>query len=233
MNAPNPNAAACYFFIDLDGTLEDSRADMTAAARRVRARFGLPVWEDERLTPNVNRGMTELYLACFSDFVSAQAAHGVSQTDALERVRLAYEADYGAHIADETRLYEGMKDTIEDLAARGKVICVTNKPEALSRRLLAALGIAASFTDVMGGDSCAECKPSCLPLQIAAERHGFDPARDAAYMIGDSAGDVRCGRAFGAKVIWCAYGYASTPGPEEPDFTAHKPMEILACVGRA
>jgi phosphoglycolate phosphatase len=215
-----------FFFSDLDGTLEDSREDMTRAAQRVRAHFGLPAWPDDRITPNVNRGMTELYLACFTDLLEAESTRGVPQAETLERIRLAYEADYLAHVADHTRLYEGMAETLRQLSERGKVIVITNKPEKISRALLDALGVGSFITDVMGGDSCAETKPSPLPLRIAAARHGYVEGRDDAYMMGDTLADIRCGRAFGAKTIWCAYGYLTSTGDERPDFTATSPREI-------
>jgi phosphoglycolate phosphatase-like HAD superfamily hydrolase len=46
--------------LDLDGTLEDSRDDMVAAARRVRASRGLPALEDSQLRPFVNAGKEQL-----------------------------------------------------------------------------------------------------------------------------------------------------------------------------
>ncbi len=46
--------------IDLDGTLEDSRADMVAAARKVRSALGLPVRADAQLAPWENAGMDRL-----------------------------------------------------------------------------------------------------------------------------------------------------------------------------
>jgi phosphoglycolate phosphatase len=226
------NAAQRLFvFTDLDGTLEDSRDDMTAAARRVRAAFGLPTWEDARLTPHVNRGMRELYLACFADFLEAEAAKGEEKETTLERIRVAYEADYLAHVADATTLYPGMGETLAGLAERGAtLVVVTNKPERISRALLEAMGVMRFIADVMGGDSCPETKPSALPLRIAAERHGFVAGRDAAFMMGDTAADMACGKAFGARTIWCAYGYLATRPEPLPDFTADKPSDILALI---
>ena len=222
-----------FFFTDLDGTLEDSRADMTAAAQRVRAALGLPAWPDGKIMPNVNKWMRELYLACFADHLAAQTARGTGEETTLESLRVAYEADYLTHIADQTRLYAGMAETLALLAARGKVIVITNKPEHLSRALLEALGIAKLVTDVMGGDSCPETKPSALPLRLAAARHGWVEGRDKAFMMGDTLADMTCGKAFGARTIWCAYGYLSAPPSVTPDFTAQAPWDILAIVDAA
>ena len=206
--------------LDLDGTLEDSRDDMVAAARRVRAGFGLPVRPDEKLRPFVNAGMEQLYRACFDDFVT-----GAEEAARLCAVQQAYEADYYAHVADHTRLYDGIDAALRELATLGTLACITNKPERISRRLLEVLGVGALFATVIGGDTCAESKPSPLMLQTAAAHTGFDPARGQAFMIGDTTADLKLGRAYGAATIWCAWGYLNTPG-EAPDRQVRVPGEL-------
>ncbi|MDC0719770.1 HAD family hydrolase [Nannocystis bainbridge] len=201
--------------LDLDGTLEDSRDDMVAAVLRVRAGFGLSERPGAEFLPHVNAGMDHLYRQCFADYVGADGA--------LDEVRAAYEADYLAHIADATRLYPGMGDALVELAALGSLACVTNKPERLSAALLEALGVGRLFSAVIGGDTCPECKPSPRVLVEASRRVGRS---GAALMIGDSAADVKCGRAFGATTIWCAWGYAAEPGAEPPDHRAAAPHEL-------
>ena len=212
--------------IDLDGTLEDSRADMVAAARKVRAALGLPVRADAQLAPWVNAGMDRLYRACFDDYLAAG-----DEGTRYAAVREAYEAEYLAHVADETRLYAGIAAALEQLAKLGSLACVTNKPERISIALLDALGVGRLFGAVIGGDTCTEAKPSPLMLAAAAERCGFDRARGQAFMIGDTAGDIQLGRAYGATTIWCAWGYAAEPG-DVPDFRVSEPGELAAMVGR-
>lgn len=206
--------------LDLDGTLEDSRADMVAATQRVRAGFGLPAREDAALLPFVNGGMDALYRACFDDYLGSdpsEARMGV--------VREAYEADYLAHVAVETRLYAGIDSALVELAGLGALACVTNKPERISKRLLEALGVGSLFRAVVGGDSCVRAKPDKIMLETAAERCGFDRARGSAFMIGDTDADIRLGRAYGAHSVWCAWGYVAAPA-EVPDRVARDPAEL-------
>ena len=206
--------------IDLDGTLEDSRDDMTAVARRVRSRFHLPARDDAELRPWVNAGMDRLYRACFDDYLAAGEI-----VARLEQVRVAYEADYHENIAVKTRLYDGIEAAVAELARLGALCCITNKPEKLSRRLLEALGIARHFVAVVGGDSCPRAKPDPIMLRAAAERAGFDPARGRAFMIGDTDGDVELARGFGATSVWCAWGYVTEPGLP-PDHVARSPRAL-------
>lgn len=188
--------------LDLDGTLEDSRDDMTAAARRVRAQLGLPERDDSALRPWVNGGMDQLYAKCFDDFIAGNA-------DRVVEVREAYEADYMANVAVATRLYDGVDTALRELARLGQLACVTNKPEGISRHLLDRLGVGALFGTVVGGDSCAQAKPHPMMLSAACERLGLDPRGSRAVMIGDTAADMQLARSFGAKGIWVKWGYVA------------------------
>ncbi len=214
--------------LDLDGTLEDSRDDMVAAAARVRAQLELPARQPAALHPFVNGGMDQLYRACFDDYL-ARAGNG-----GIERVRLAYEADYLANVAVATQLYDGIAAALAELAKLGTLACITNKPERISRRLLDELGVGALFHTVVGGDSCTHAKPHPMMLQAAADSCGFDRARDQVFMIGDTAADMQLASSFGATGIWCAWGYVAQldASAAQPAFTAQHPSELPAMISR-
>ncbi len=208
--------------MDLDGTLEDSRVDMVAAVNRVRATFDLAPRSHAQLAPHVNRGMAHLYAVCFDDHL---AAGGDPQ-----QLKLRYEADYGAHIDDNTELYEGMGEALAELASMATLAIVTNKPESLSHLLLAALGVRHRFEIVIGGDTCEEAKPTATPLLHAIASVGSHP--DATVMIGDSPGDIACAKAAQTAVLWCAFGYKDAPGPHAPDAIAQHPEELPKLVAK-
>jgi len=210
--------------LDLDGTLEDSRDDMTAAARRVRAQLGLPARDDAELRPWVNGGMDQLYAKCFDDFIEGQSQRA-------ETVRQAYEADYMANVAVATKLYNGIAPALAELRRLGQLACVTNKPERISRHLLDQLGVGALFGTVIGGDSCAQAKPHPMMLSAACERLGFDPRAGRVLMIGDTAADMQLARSFGATGIWVAWGYvAAIDAPR--DHEARTPGELRGLIER-
>lgn len=212
--------------LDLDGTLEDSRDDMVAAVQMVRRELKLPPRVDEDFRPHVNRGMEHLYRACFEEVLWGRNAD--SAAEALASVALAYTEAYGANIAETTRLYDGVAPALHALSLMAPLALVTNKPEGLSIKLLAALGIADDFAAVIGGDTLSVRKPDPAVLDAALARTGGAPA----VMIGDSAGDIRCARAHGTPVIWCAWGYADDPGPVKPDAIADHPSALPEIVER-
>ncbi|MEE2756866.1 MAG: HAD-IA family hydrolase [Myxococcota bacterium] len=199
---------------DLDGTLEDSRDDMVSAIHRVRRRFGLGDRSDKNFRDHVNRGMGHLYAECFSELL----AQGK-----LDDVRAAYTEDYGARIAEKTRLYDGMTETLLALKQQFSLAVVTNKPERLSNMLLDALGVLEHFDAVIGGDTASRPKPAAAPLEEAVRRANIS---GRVIMVGDSAGDIACARAYGCPVIWCEWGYAATFGAVDPDRVAKSPMQL-------
>jgi phosphoglycolate phosphatase len=210
-----------FFFIDLDGTLEDSKQDMTQAVSQVRQALHLSPIDVPHIEKNITRGMDELYKNCFGDYLE----HHFTQR--YEEVKRLYEDEYLKNCCIHTACYEGIPDAIEYLSKQGKVIVVTNKPEHISRELLKRLGLMPFIADVMGGDSCEEIKPHPLLLQIMAQKHRYQPEQgDVAYMIGDTATDVLLGQRFGIQTVWCQWGYAKSIEPHMTDFTIQRPAQL-------
>ena len=90
--------------------------------------------------------------------------------------------------------------------ARGlRLACLTNKPTAFTRPLLAAKGLDGFFDHVFGGDAFERKKPDPLPLIKACEALGTRP--DRTLMVGDSSNDARAARAAGCSVVLVTYGY--------------------------
>jgi len=119
----------------------------------------------------------------------------------------AFEHCYGAHLFVSGCVYPGVHETLQTLGSAGLTLgCVTNKPEALARDLLAQAGIAPLLDFVHGGDTFETGKPEPEPLTRAAERFGIAPRE--AVMIGDSVNDFEAAHAAGFDFIFAAYGYA-------------------------
>ncbi|MEE2787941.1 MAG: HAD-IA family hydrolase [Myxococcota bacterium] len=206
--------------LDLDGTLEDSRQDMVESIIRVRQDLNLPHRPAGDFIDHVNRGMAHLYQVGFEEIYRDNPVDDLK----LAEVRRRYCEDYEAHIAHHTRLYDGMADALSELGTLATLAVVTNKPEHLSRVLLRRLGVEASFHAIIGGDTCSMGKPSPLPLTEAARRCEASQV----IMVGDSIGDIRCARAFGCPVIWCAWGYNGSYGADMPDRIINHPNQLVA-----
>jgi phosphoglycolate phosphatase len=133
------------------------------------------------------------------------------------------------HIADKTRLYPGIAETLHELNARGtKMAVISNKNEDLSSLILQKLGIHDLFESICGGDTYPERKPSPLPLLYEADKLGIAPYE--CVMAGDSINDILAGQQANIASIACRWGYGSDEELSGADAFAYTPQELLALV---
>jgi phosphoglycolate phosphatase len=184
--------------IDLDGTLVDTIGDFEVALARTLAELGLPAVDRAFIERTVGKGSEHLIRTTLAHAGGAPALYD----DAWAHYQRHYQAINGQHAP----VYPGAAEGLLRLRAAGlRLACLTNKPLAFARQLLAAKGLSGHFEHCFGGDSFARKKPDPLPLLKACEALGSAPART--LMVGDSRNDVQAARAAGCPVLLVRYGY--------------------------
>jgi phosphoglycolate phosphatase len=189
---------------DLDGTLAETAGDLISTLNVILTHEGLRKLPVEEARPMIGAGMRTLIKRGFS-------ADGVALSDArLEDLFLKFLAHYEDHIADETRLYPGVIEALDQFEAAGWGFAVcTNKLEQTSVRLLTALGVADRFAAICGQNTFAVCKPNGDALRLTIERAGGEVQR--AIMVGDSKTDIDTARNAGIPVVAMTFGYTDAP----------------------
>ena len=183
---------------DLDGTLIDSARDLAASVNRALHKSSLPERPGDEVARFIGQGARRLV---------ERAAPAGSPPGVVDGLLAAFLEDYALHLLDTTVLYPGVAEL---LAGPPELKAVaTNKPGALSRRILAGLGVAARFVTVVGGDE-APRKPAPDMIERILQSTGV-PATRAAF-IGDSAIDVQTARAAGVAALAVGWGLG---GPDE------------------
>jgi phosphoglycolate phosphatase len=189
---------------DLDGTLVETHVDLIGTLNRMLVRHGLPEAPMESASMLIGGGARALLE---HGFELAGASWDEARAPALFD---AFIADYVEHIADHSRPFDGVVETLERLAARGAILCVaTNKRTDLSLRLLDRLDLTRHFAVVAGPDRVSARKPSGAHLTEAVRLAGGDPAR--AVMVGDGAPDTAAARDAGMPCVVAAFGYSLIP----------------------
>jgi phosphoglycolate phosphatase len=193
-------AAVQACLVDLDGTLVDTLGDFTEAVNRTLAELSLPPQTPAQVESGVGRGSEHLVRTVLS-------GAGVPEPDLSTPEALAvYQRHYGQVNGQFSAVYPGVVQGLAALRARGlPLVCLTNKPVAYARELLALKGLAGYFVQVYGGDSFAEKKPSPVPLLGACAALGLAP--HTVLMVGDSLNDAQAARAAGCPVVLVTYGY--------------------------
>ncbi|MFZ3121265.1 MAG: phosphoglycolate phosphatase [Variovorax sp.] len=184
--------------VDLDGTLVDTLGDFVAALHAMLADLGLPMVDAAAVGRMVGKGSEHLIHAVL---------HHVGAPDTLYAQAYArYQHHYLGINGRYSAVYAGAFAGLQAMRERGwRLACLTNKPTAFARPLLAAKGLDGFFEVVFGGDAFARKKPDPLPLRKTCEALGTLPART--LMVGDSSNDAQAARAAGCPVVLVSYGY--------------------------
>lgn len=178
---------------DLDGTLADTRADLTDAVNNALERLALPPLSMEQVCQYVGDGVYTLL----------SRALGPEHGNVIDQGVRFFREYYAVHLLDQTRLYPGVRETLEHFRGKRKAI-VTNKPLDFTVRILKGLEIDAHFELVVGGDSTVERKPHPEPARKVLSATGVE-ARLAA-MVGDSPADIEMAKQAGIYSVGVTYG---------------------------
>jgi len=199
--------------VDLDGTMVDTLGDFEVALNRTLADLDLPPVTRTLVERTVGKGSEHLIRSVLTHQLALPEVSGLANVCASRSVDTLYEPAWqryqhhyrqinGAHSA----VYPGVDQGLQDLRDAGLALaCLTNKPLAFARELLAAKGLAGHFGLVFGGDSFERKKPDPLPLLKTCEALGS--AVHETLMVGDSSNDAQAGHAAGCGVVLVTYGY--------------------------
>lgn len=182
---------------DLDGTLIDSKLDLVNAVNAMLVHMGMEPLPNETVSSYVGNGAPVL----------VRKALGPSASDADVSYGLDYFLNsYREHMLEYTHLYPGVREGLERLRAQGTAMAVlTNKPVRFSRAIIDGLDVADYFFQVYGGNSFDTKKPDPIGAQKLIEESGH--ALESAWMVGDSAVDIRTARNAGIGAVGVSYGF--------------------------
>jgi phosphoglycolate phosphatase len=206
IDRPGPLGGATIVF-DLDGTLVETAPDLMGTLNVLLEREGIAPLPLSKARSLIGAGAKALLARGFA--VAGQP---------LEEPRLSalfedFIAHYLAHIADESRPFEGVIAAMDLLEAQGARLAVcTNKRTDLSLALLDALGLTERFAAVVGGDAAPAQKPDPRHLVTTIERAGGRV--DRAVMVGDSASDARAAQSAGVPLVLVSFGYTDVPAQD-------------------
>lgn len=189
---------------DLDGTLVETAPDLVHATNHALSLCRLEPVDAEEIRPFISFGARAM-------IKKGLEVHGHDvPADEFETLFSRFLAYYADNIAVGSHAFPGLEECLERLSRAGARLAVcTNKQEALSRKLLDALGLSKRFAALAGRDTFPVCKPHPDHLRGAIRLAGGDPQR--AVMVGDSDVDIATAKAAGIPIIAVTFGYTDVP----------------------
>jgi phosphoglycolate phosphatase len=195
---------------DLDGTLIDSRLDLANAVNATRAEMGKPPLEHSRVYSYVGNGAPVL--------IRKAMGPDVPEAD-VQRALEFFLAYYRDHAVDATRLYPGVRESLERLHAAGMQLAVlTNKPVRISEVIMNYFDLGPMLFRIYGGNSFERKKPD--PIGIDTLRAEAGATAEQTWMVGDSIVDMQTARNAGVKSCGVTYGF-------QPETLQECPPDLL------
>ena len=209
---------------DLDGTLVDTAPDLIGALNHVLTLHGRPA-----LAPEMVRKVVGFGAAATIERGTALTG-GIPPAEIRAKMLDQFLGYYADHIADFSRPFDGAEDCLKRLREAGFILGLcTNKPEALSHKLLRALNLDHYFSSLLGGDTLAVRKPDPTHVIETIRRAGGQTP--FGVMIGDSSADIDAARSANIASIAVSFGYSDRPVADlNPNRIIHHFDELDAAV---
>ncbi len=184
-----------YYFMDLDGTVTDSKEGITKSVAYALRRFGISVDNLDTLEVFIGPPLADSFREYYG-FDEEQAAAAVE----------AYREYFRAQGIFENVLYDGMRELLEHVTERGvKVVLATSKPEPFAKQILEYFDLLKYFSFVAGSTLDGKRSRKGDVIRYALESIGIAPQE--AVMIGDRKHDVIGAKENKMKSVGVLYGY--------------------------
>ena len=184
---------ATYLF-DMDGTLLNTLADLTAAVNHTLEQYGYPRRTIEQVRKGLGNGAVKL--------MAAMLPQG-EETPGFADIMRDYRAWYQAHACVETCPYPGVPEMLKRLRQRGcKVAIVSNKPHGAACELAERF-----FPGVPTFGERPETPRKPAPDMVFHALAALGAGKENAVYVGDSEVDVQTARNAGLPVIGVAWGF--------------------------
>ena len=186
MNEQGFNAKG--IFLDLDGTIVDSKAAYTEAAKIAFQKMGQKRPETKiafEIPRRLEQGLT------ISDLIEGDPDKFLS----------TYLRAYYSIVGAKTKLLPNVSGTLETLSSKTKLALITMRhvPKQVIIKELECFGISKYFTHIVTALNTTKPKPS--PEALYACVKALDVEICECIIAGDSVNDVRAGKAAGAKTV--------------------------------
>lgn len=184
---------------DLDGTLADTLPTLTESMNSVLAEFSFPLVDNAKVCASLGDGMLILCRRCLpAEYYNDESVYNPF----LAKYKEAYARNY----LDVDAPYEGLREVIGELKARGYTVAsLSNKPHRYTVDIVEKLFGKSYFADICGMIEGVPTKPDPTAFLDIAKNLGF--SAEGTVMIGDSQPDINVAAAAGSSCVAVSWGY--------------------------
>ena len=203
---------------DFDGTITDSKHDIAGAQLWVLEQLGITAYAKEDLFPHIGKTLEETFRVFLPPTLY----------DRIPEAAEMYAEYYRPRALATTKLFPGVKETLEILCSHGKRLAIasTKRGEGI-KRATDHFGITAHFVQLQGSEGLP-FKPDPFIINKIVDDQCW--RKDATLMVGDTDKDILAAK--NAGVATCAVTYGSLTREEleklSPDYILDSFPALLA-----
>lgn len=187
-----------YIFFDLDGTLTDSKEGIVNSICYALERYNIKVEERSMLYSFLGPPLKDSFMKYF----------GFEPEKANEAVAV-YREYFSVKGLFENKVYEGIKELLEELKAGGRTLAVaTSKPELFTNRILEHFNLREYFDFVAGATMDENRTKKGDIIKYALESMNIHD-KSQVIMVGDRHHDIDGAYENSLESIGVLYGYGS------------------------
>ncbi|MDD3476539.1 MAG: HAD family hydrolase [Sulfurimonas sp.] len=202
---------------DMDGTLLDSKKDITSSINYVR-----------KMNHNLSEVSEEYVVKAINMEVRTLSKLFYDTPLYEDRDRELFESHYENECTKNVYLYDGVEDMLEELVSKDiKISVATNAPTQFALRMLEHLRVKKLFDVIIGADMVKNSKPSPEMLEYILKYYRFDKNSHKAWMVGDNTKDILSAHAAGIEPIFVTWGFTAI---STQSVVAKEPKEVLEIV---
>ena len=205
---------------DLDGTLMDTLEDLANAVNETLRKNGYPVRTIQEIRRIVGNGLRQTITLALPESVDKQE---------IERLLPEFAAYYQAHCQIKTKPYDGIKDVLKELCARGyKLAIVSNKRDEAVKTLNEEC-FREYVKIAIGENESAGVRKKPAPDTVYQALQELGSKKERAIYVGDSEVDKMTADNAGLPCISVDWGFREHEELEKlsPDYLISRPEELL------
>ncbi|WP_026394039.1 HAD family hydrolase [Acetobacterium malicum] len=188
-----------HLIFDLDGTLVDTSPDIVAAVQYLIKKYGLPEKTDASIQSCIGGGARNVLLKSLGE-------ERESLIDA--EILPLFVAYYTSNCAVHSRLYEGVREILEQYREAGKKLSVaTFKIRSATMNIFERFALTPYFDVIITADDVKNPKPAPDCIDAIINHYGAEKADF--ILIGDTRTDYLTATNAGIDVCGVTYGYNS------------------------
>ena len=202
---------------DMDGTLVDSKKDITITINYIRKlRYNLEPVSEELVVEAINMHERNLPYIFYG-------TKNYEQKD-----KELFEQHYIKQCTQNSYLYDDVKEMLQTLYDSSiKLSVATNASSMFAKRMLEHLEVAHLFDNIIGADMVKHSKPDPQMLNMILKSYDFKLDADKAWMVGDNSKDILSAKNALIDAVFVTWGFSKE---SECKLVAKEPKEVLDIV---